>query len=306
MIKISVIVPIYNAEKYIEKCLWSLINQTIKNIEIILVDDGSIDRTGEICNRLATENKNVKYFKIENSGCSFARNYGIKKSIGEYITFVDADDWVDKNMYFEMYQKSKDEELDILICGYEKINQRDEVIEEIFPELKLKNDYIDLKSAWFNCVWNKIYKRNLIIDNDIKFLEKCHMGEDMVFNIKIFKIAKKIEVINKVYYKYFINENSVMFNPDKRIEIFDAIKEVKSIGIDLKKLDICIREHGIISFFRMIENIKENKGDWEKYYEAFLKSFFYFKKDIFFKTKFILIYRKLRLKFIFLKKYIKR
>lgn len=304
MIKLSIIVPIYNAEKFLRKCIDSLINQRLKEIEIILINDGSKDRSDEICNELSTMYKNIKYFKIENFGCSFARNYGINKSIGEYITFVDADDWVDKDMYIEMYQKSKAENLDILICGYSRINEKGQIIEEVLPQLKNTNDYIKLDSEWFNCPWNKIYKRDLVIKNKIEFLKNCHMGEDMVFNVKAFRVAEKISLVKKSYYNYFINENSVTFNPNKKIEIFHAIKEIKNIGISFQKLDECIRRHGVDNTFGTLEFLKEKKMNWEFYYKQYLEELSYLKQDISFKTNRKLAYRKLRLKFLFLKKYL--
>lgn len=305
MIKISIIVPVYNAEKYINKCIDSLVNQTLREIEIILVNDGSTDKSHDFCLASSKKYRNIKYFRIQNSGCSFARNYGIKKAIGEYITFVDADDWIEKDMYLQMYQKSKTLNLDILICGYKKIQKNKGVILEVLPELRKNNSYIDSKTNWFNSSWNKIYKRTLLEKNDIKFLEKCHMGEDMVFNFKAFKCATKISVIQEKYYNYFINEGSVTENPDKKKEIYKALKEIKKIGVTYKEFDECVRYHGIIYPFGLIEKIKEEKGEWKEYQKEFLQEIKCFKEELSLKTKATLLYRRIRVKFVFLKKYLK-
>lgn len=307
MKKISIIVPIYNGEKYLKKCILSLINQNLKDIEIILINDGSKDKTNEICNELSMRYKNIRYYKIINSGCSFARNLGIKKAEGEYLTFVDADDWIDKDMYLNMYNKAIKEKLDILICGYKKTNLKGEILNEKLPELKNNpQDYIEFKSEWFNSPGNKIYKTSLVKENNIKFLEGCHMGEDMVFNVKAFNHAKEISIIKKSYYNYYVNENSVTRNPEKRIEIYTAIKEIKRIGIKSKKIDECIRYHGILYPFGTIELVKENKGNWKEYYEKYLKEIKYFNQDLSIKSLITLNYRKVRLRFVVLKKYLRR
>lgn len=305
MKKISVIIPIYNGEKFLKKCISSLINQKLSEIEIILINDGSKDNTDNICKELEREYSNIRYYKISNSGCSFARNYGLKKAKGEYITFVDIDDWVNEEMYVEMYKKAKSENLDILICGYNSVSENNKLISVILPEEKKnKEDYISSTLEWFNSPWNKIYRSSLIKENNLYFLEKCHMGEDMLFNFKAFNMAKKINVLEKAYYYYIIHENSVTKNPNKRKDIYLVIKEVKKLRLNERKLDECIRYHGIIYPFCILEKLKENKQDWEKYYKEFCFELETLKKYFSLKTRCVFIYRKIRLNFVFLKKYL--
>lgn len=307
MKKISVVVPVFNGEKYIDKCIKSIHNQTLDDIEIILINDGSTDKTGEICLEMSKKYKNLKYYQIENLGCSFARNYGITKAVGKYITFVDSDDWVDQEMYLDMYLKAEEESLDILICGYKKVDSNNKILLEILPELKNRcKDYMSSKLDYFNSPWNKIYKTSLIKNNNIKFLEKCHMGEDMLFNFQAFNYAKEISVIPKSYYNYFINNNSVMYNPNKKVEIYLAINEIKKLKIESSILDECIRYHGIIYPFGVIELVKENKGNWKKYYIEFIEEIKKLENEFSLKTKLVLLYRKIRLNFVFLKKILRR
>ena len=197
MVKVSVIVPAYNAEKYIDKCLESLINQTLKDIEIIVVNDGSKDNTLEKINKYS--DKRIKLLNLkENKGIGHARNEGIKKALGEYIGFVDSDDYVDKNMFEKMYEKASKEKLDIVVCDfYKQIENTNQTIKEIIPNFKnttLKNNsnlLLDINLA----PWNKIYKRKLIVDNKIHFDEKLKY-EDVPFVVKSLDKAKNIGKIN--------------------------------------------------------------------------------------------------------------
>ena len=116
MVKVSVIVPVYNVEKYLERCLLSLVNQSLQDIEIIVVNDGSPDNSQTIIDKFASEYKNVKSYIKENGGLSDARNYGTKKAVGEYIAFVDSDDYVSEQMYEQMYQKAKEGDFDLVVC----------------------------------------------------------------------------------------------------------------------------------------------------------------------------------------------
>ena len=119
MPKISIIVPVYNVEKYIERCLKSLVNQTLQDIEIIIVNDGSQDKSEEIIEKYVKENHNkIKYYEKSNGGLSSARNYGIEYATGEYIAFLDSDDYVETNMYEEMYNLAKKENADMVECDY--------------------------------------------------------------------------------------------------------------------------------------------------------------------------------------------
>lgn len=144
MVKVSVIVPIYNTEKFLEKCLDSLVNQTLKEIEIILVNDGSPDNSEEICFSYLKNNEIIKYFKIQNGGCSNARNFGISKATGKYIMFVDSDDYVDLEFCRKMYKKIEREKLDLVSCNFKLVDLEDKVLE--FKKLKNSAEKDKLKT----------------------------------------------------------------------------------------------------------------------------------------------------------------
>ena len=120
---ISVVVPVYNVEKYIDKCINSIINQTYKNLEIILVDDGSPDNCGKICDEYAKKDNRIKVTHKENGGVSSARNIGIKNATGDWLTFVDADDWIENNFVEQLLKIGNQENAEIVLCGYNRVNR---------------------------------------------------------------------------------------------------------------------------------------------------------------------------------------
>ena len=128
---ISIIVPVYNVEKYLEKCVNSIVNQTYKNLEIILVDDGATDSSGKLCDKLAKIDNRIKVYHKENGGLSDARNYGVERATGDYIGFVDSDDYIDSEMYGKLYEAIKKENVDVAECNL-KIIYPDR--EELFTE----------------------------------------------------------------------------------------------------------------------------------------------------------------------------
>lgn len=201
--KVSIIVPVYNVEKYIEKCLKSLISQSYKNIEIILIDDGSKDNSGKICDEYKRKDSRIKVVHKENAGVSEARNSGLQEATGEYICFVDADDFV-MNDYIEyMYELIVNNSSDIAICtkmfsNFDEKQTSYEVIETLNGEntiIRILNYRIPIG------VYSKIFKKDLINDNKIRFFKDIYMGEGFNFNVSCFQRAKKVMISNhKVYY----------------------------------------------------------------------------------------------------------
>ena len=188
--KVSVIVPVYNVEKYIDRCLNSLVNQTLKDIEIIVVNDGSPDDSQQVIDMYVKKYpKKIKSYIKENGGQGSARNFGLTVATGEYIGYVDSDDYVELDMYEKLYNKAIKNDLDIVICGsynaYENGNREVELDREIFKDKK--------KNAFFGrmAVWNKIYKRELLIDSNVSFRSKLWY-EDLDFTVQILSRAKKI------------------------------------------------------------------------------------------------------------------
>ena len=230
---ISIIVPIYNAEKYINKCIDSLLNQTKKEIEFILVNDGSTDGTENIIKKY--KDKRIKYFKNKNQGIGKTRNFGIEKASGKYIMFLDSDDYLENTACEDLYNKIEKEKADLVVCDfYRDIDGKlEEVIIPSFETTSLKDNkrlLLDINLA----PWNKIYKTKLIKDNDIKFIENLKY-EDAPFVVDAIKYSKKISKLNKKLNYYVIHSNSETTVRDERV--FDIIKIVDLIRNKFTKKD---------------------------------------------------------------------
>ena len=225
MTKISIIVPVYNVEKYISRCLDSLVNQTLNDIEIIVVNDGSIDNSQKVIDGYAKKYKNVKSYTKENGGQGSARNFGLTKSSGEYVGYVDSDDYVELDMYEKLYNKAKENDSDIVICDNYNVYEKKEKnldIERIFFDDNKINAFFGKKA-----VWNKIYKKNLLLKNKLKFRSKVWY-EDLDFTIKAIISAKNIDYVRQPLYNYLIREGSTMNNSNvkRNLEILDAFDEI--------------------------------------------------------------------------------
>lgn len=226
MKKVSIIVPVYNVEKYIDKCLNTLVNQTLKDIEIIIVNDGSPDNSQEIIDKYQKKYpKKIKSFIKENGGQGSARNFGLEKATGEYIGYVDSDDYIELDMYEKLYNKAKKQDLDIVICGNYCVTETGEKTVEL--DRKIFKD--KKKNAYFGkmAVWNKIYKKELLLNGNISFRSKLWY-EDLDFTVQILSLAKKVGYVDKPLYNYLIREGSTMNNSNikRNLEILLAFDEV--------------------------------------------------------------------------------
>ena len=231
MIKVSVIVPVYNVEDYLEKCLDSLVNQTLKEIEIIVVNDGSPDNSGKIIEKYAKKYKNIKAYTKENGGLSDARNYGIKKASGEYLVFIDSDDYIDETMLEKMYQKAIQENLDIVVCNSINVYDNNTTI-EIKSNLNYSSNPIKnyLISAPMACT--RIYKKELF--DNIEFKKGIYY-EDLELTPKLVKYTKKIDFIDEGLYYYYQRVGSIMKQKDwndKLLDIFNVLDSNKEILFD--------------------------------------------------------------------------
>ena len=223
--QVSIIVPVYNVENYIERCLNSLVNQTFKDIEIITINDGSTDKSLELLNKYAKEDIRISVIDLGDEGVSYCRNLGIEKANGKYIMFVDSDDWIDFNMVEVMYKKAEENNIDLVMCSYirefkdhskEKIFNLPEEI--IYKEDKVKNELLrklvgPVKEELSNpemldalgTVWGKLYRADIFKENKINFVDLKEIGsaEDTLFNIFTFNYLKKVMFLNKSMYHYW-------------------------------------------------------------------------------------------------------
>ena len=228
--KISVIVPIYNVEKYLKTCIESIINQTYSNIEIILVDDGSPDNCGKICDDYKEKDKRIKVIHKKNGGLSDARNAGIDIATGEYVVFIDSDDYVAENYIEVLYKMCIDQNVLLAECDYKNVEKDNEIAIN-------QDDKIDIYSGIEMCeriysdevirtvvVWNKMYKREIF--NNLRF-PKGKINEDEFTTYKIFYNLNQIAITNQKLYYYRYSPNSIMnkkFNK-KRLDLIEAIEE---------------------------------------------------------------------------------
>lgn len=218
--KVSVIIPVYKVENFLHKCIESVINQTYKNIEIILVDDGSPDKCGLICDEYAQIDSRINVIHKKNEGLSEARNSGMKIITGEYIFFLDSDDFIDDETIHILYKRAIESSADIVIGNYKQVSQyntirlcnpfkKKNLTKSDFEKSSEKFNYFFGKSYGINA-WNRLYKTNYLKSLNIAF-EKNDVifAEDLLFNLKIFIHQPKIELVNEYTYYYFQNEGSI-------------------------------------------------------------------------------------------------
>ncbi len=222
--KISVIIPVYNAQNYLKRCLDSVCNQTLKDIEIICIDDCSSDNSKEILWQYANNYKNLTIISLEkNQGESTARNAGLALSKGEYLGFVDNDDEIDLNFYEKLYQKAAitNSALTADIIKAQAIEITYNGKEHIAEQLKENDDKLFFAAYW----WTAIYKRSLIIENNISFSTNHCLGGDLLFLNRAVIAAKNLQIVSGVYYRYYRREDS----GDSKILSEEKIKSALSI-----------------------------------------------------------------------------
>lgn len=255
--KISIVVPVYNTSKYLNKCINSILNQTFKNFEVILVNDGSTDNSLEICNEYMKIDKRVIVIDKLNTGSSNSRNIGINKAIGKYICFIDSDDWVESNMLEEKIKLITKNNVDLVISGInidsiDLDNNIKTVINNYSynewntEELLRKNIIKLFPQALINSSCNKLYNLELIKSNDIKF-PHTNIGEDTLFNLSVIKLAKGVIVTDKSYYHYMRYTNIITLT--RRVipnaykcytkiheEMLEMFREWDKLNFDVEKI----------------------------------------------------------------------
>lgn len=208
---ISIICPVYKAQDFIHKCIDSIIAQTFGDWELILVDDGSPDESGKICDEYAWTDKRIRVIHKENGGVSAARQAGLDAAIGEYVIHTDPDDWIEPDMLMELYAKAKSTGADVVICDY-FINQgKEETYRVQKPtSLEAKQVLVDLFQKLHGSCWNKLAKRVCYSLYDIKFPVGVNYCEDLLTWVQLFKHDEvRVEYLPKAFYHYWMNENSI-------------------------------------------------------------------------------------------------
>lgn len=253
-IKISVIIPMYNSKKYIERCINSIRNQTLKELEIIVVDDESTDGSHELCQALAAKDERVHLIRQQNAGPGLARNRGLKEAKGEYIAFVDSDDTIAPDMYEAMYKAATEVQADACLCGFSQVEvdgtkipnpnplggkcfADKEVITEVL--LNILGSRPDAESDFVLgiSVWKGIYSRKVINDNELLFKsERIYYSEDTMFNVDYFLRSQKVVMLKECFYEYQKNETS--FTATYKTDMHDKnIRFFKEVDKNIKQLD---------------------------------------------------------------------
>lgn len=229
---VTIIIPVYNVQEYLEKCFNSLINQTYKNIEIIIIDDGSKDNSLDICKKYEAEyNSIIKLIHTENKGVSSARNLGLKQAKGNYILFLDSDDYIENNMIEILYNNLKTYDVDISMCNYNKVVGNEILRNDFEIEKKLLN-----KSEFFNKIfdkrfyrgflWNKLFKKELLLNNNkfVEFSEEIHMMEDLLFISQVAENATSFYYDDKSFLYNYVQRNSSALNTKFNYKTVTALK----------------------------------------------------------------------------------
>jgi glycosyltransferase involved in cell wall biosynthesis len=260
-IKVSVIIPVYNAEKYISQCIDSLLNQTLTDCEFIFVNDGSKDNSGAIINEYKVNDNRIKLVNQPNQGVSVARNAGLQVAAGEYIGFVDADDYVERDMFETLYVKAKEKNCDVVVSNYESyIKECRTTINLPFNKnITLNREYIEsrilpnfLKADNLNAIWNKIYKKKLIVDKNVRFPEGVPLGEDALFNITFFSYATNVCFLNYSGYHYLENEGSAT-RDFKHTDYFQRVIDV--FNTEIPEINNVIKDMNLIKSLKAIKLI---------------------------------------------------
>lgn len=254
MDKISIIIPVYNVEPYIKKCLDSIINQTHTNLEILLIDDGSTDNSGKICNEYAGKDNRIKVVHKENGGESSARNVGLNIFTGDYVGFVDADDWIEPNMYEILYQSAHEKNVSISVASYFKDTDIKSI--PITNKLQIPDDIINTKDmllyplkrdfymGFCGYIWNKLFSADIFRNHEIKFDDDMIFGGDvLLYALAVIKNKSSGVYVDKPLYHYYQRADSITKSKSVTVK--------KSILSAYKKMELLFNDNGYsdISFW---------------------------------------------------------
>lgn len=276
---VSIIVPMYKVEKYIHKCIQSIINQTYKDIELILVDDGSPDRCGSIGEEYASKDFRIKVKHKENEGLSSARNAGLDLAMGKYVVFIDSDDWIESEMIQSMLGLAEKNNGDLVICNYRKVNTEGGVMHD--KCLNIKTQIIEINNLtlekYFDMyiipnnhsfeVWNKMYRLDIIKKNNLRFHRNNEIfAEDKLFNFSFYCHTNIVCVTDMVFYNYLQRQDSIIHSV--RPTTLQELNLLKRFWNHAKDNDLLHKLNGIIPelFYTLLKDTisdlynKENKN----------------------------------------------
>jgi len=270
--KVSIIIPVYNTQKYLKRCINSIIDQTYSNLEIILVNDGSTDNSLEICKEYEKIDERVFIISGENHGVSHARNMGIRKAKGEYLYFADSDDYLETDAIEKMIQGFEKADCELIIAGYNEIENKEKIVKKSWGKSKLKSD--DAKKLILDengvggYLWNKLFKLSLIKKFEIKFDETIYVWEDVLFVMEYLDKCKYVCLIDDIVYAYCRRAGSAveysLYTPQLYTQL-NAIEKIDTVVHldDFTKMLLKYREVrcclGLIRSMGIGKNIEEGQ-----------------------------------------------
>ena len=275
MYEVSIIIPVYNSEKYISRCIDSILKNNFDNYEIILMNDGSTDNSRKICEEYCNKYRSfIKLYNKKNQGVAKTRNEAIGYASGKYVMFIDNDDWIDDS-YIQVYvNEAKKRNCDAVFGGYERVNEKNEVLNRVI--LTEKHEFSKYKIV---APWAKIYKRDFLINNNIKFLDS-NIGEDIYFNFQVVNTTKKISIINNTGYKWFYNETSISNTLHKKISnklqfnyLLDELYKVNNNSNEINEY-FFLKTITWYIFYILNSNDFNAVLSEKRHYDSWLKKFF--------------------------------
>lgn len=272
--KISVIVPVYNAEKWLRRCVDSILAQTYTDFELLLVDDGSTDSSGAICDEYAALDARIRPFHKPNGGVSSARNLGLDNARGEWIAFCDADDYDDNKCLESLYSATKND-CDLVSCGYHWY-KKDKTSGDFVPDQFIGNnkEYLQtvLNDEMFGALWNKLFRKLIIDIHNLRLDTQLKFREDEEFLLRYLTYCRKCRTVSKVLYYYFMpgwNKYFVSFSPESGLYLLSRLRHsIKSIGYGgmfakkLKHEQLCL----------LLSSIKHQPKNVFKYMKMYIQS----------------------------------
>lgn len=251
--KISVIVPVYNVEKYLRRCVDSILAQTFTEFEVLLIDDGSTDNSGKMCDKYSMKDVRVHVYHKQNGGVSSARQYGLDHAVGEYSIHVDPDDWVDRDMLLEMYNKAISDNTDFVIADFyrDTISEKDVYDRQVVDVLESKHVLRQiLRYNIYGCLWNKLIRTSLFFKYKAHFIKAINYGEDVLLLSQVLQHSFKVSKIDKAFYHY-TNDNEHSITRKYDVETYKARKHyIKALDEVLSlefKDDLCNAAFNLIS-----------------------------------------------------------
>lgn len=280
--KVSVVVPVYNVEEYLDKSVFSIINQTYKELEILLIDDGSKDNSGILCDEWAEKDNRIRVIHKENGGLSSARNTGIDYATGDYIMFEDSDDWLEETIIEKCVARIEKDKSDLVLFGYRKIDENGHNLGEFtfgngtYSRTELIQQlYSRIVEMSFGYAWNKLYKFEVLkksrIRNDSTIIDR----EDLVFNMQLLNHWEKISYLNCVGYNYLQRETSLLHNSNlaRLNNIKPFCERMYYIDIDNEGIKWKVYSMNVLHYLSdcIIKNILWNRGLSKKEKQGWMK-----------------------------------